>query len=57
MTEITIAGEAFNVRLEGDGDKPFLALAHQLGATLVLTAALVARHVLGGTRKTPPAGL
>lgn len=34
-----------------------LALAHQLGATLVLTAALVARHVLGGTRKTPPAGL
>jgi cytochrome c oxidase assembly protein subunit 15 len=34
-----------------------LALAHQLGATLVLTAALVARHVLGGTRKIPPAGL
>lgn len=34
-----------------------LALAHQLGATLVLTAALVARHVLGGTRKMPPAGL
>ncbi len=34
-----------------------LALAHQLGATLVLTAALVARHVLGVTRKTPPAGL
>jgi len=34
-----------------------LALAHQLGATLVLTATLVARHVLGGTRKIPPAGL
>jgi cytochrome c oxidase assembly protein subunit 15 len=34
-----------------------LALAHQLGATLVLTAALVARHVLGGTRKMPPSGL
>jgi cytochrome c oxidase assembly protein subunit 15 len=34
-----------------------LALAHQLGATLVLTAALVSRHVLGGTRKPPPAGL
>jgi heme a synthase len=34
-----------------------LALAHQLGATLVLTAALAARHVLGGTRKIPPAGL
>ena len=23
MTEITIAGETFNVRLEGDEDKPF----------------------------------
>jgi cytochrome c oxidase assembly protein subunit 15 len=30
-----------------------LALAHQLGATLVLTAALVARQFLGGTRKNP----
>jgi heme a synthase len=34
-----------------------LALAHQLGATMVLTAALVSRHVLGGTRKLPPPGL
>ena len=34
-----------------------LALAHQLGATLVLTAALVSRHVLGGTRKSSPSGL
>ncbi len=36
MTEITIAGEAFNVRLEGDGDKPVLALAHQLGGSLAV---------------------
>jgi len=36
MTEITIAGEAFNVRLEGDEDKPVLALAHQLGGSLAV---------------------
>ena len=34
MTELTIAGETFNIRLEGDEDKAVLALAHQLGGSL-----------------------
>jgi 3-oxoadipate enol-lactonase len=36
MSEIMIAGERFNVRLEGDESKPFLALAHQLGGSLAV---------------------
>lgn len=36
MSEITIAGETFNVRLEGDESKPVLALAHQLGGSLAV---------------------
>ena len=36
MSEITIAGERFNVRLEGDESKPVVALAHQLGGSLAV---------------------
>ncbi|MGO9674881.1 MAG: 3-oxoadipate enol-lactonase [Methylocella sp.] len=36
MSEITIAGETFNVRLEGDENKEVLALAHQLGGSLAV---------------------
>jgi 3-oxoadipate enol-lactonase len=36
MTELTIAGETFNIRLEGDEDKAVLALAHQLGGSLAV---------------------
>jgi 3-oxoadipate enol-lactonase len=36
MTEITLAGETFNVRLEGDETKEILALAHQLGGSLTV---------------------
>ena len=36
MSEITIAGESFNVRLEGDESKPIVALAHQLGGSLAV---------------------
>lgn len=34
MSEITVAGETFNVRFEGDETKEVLALAHQLGGSL-----------------------
>jgi 3-oxoadipate enol-lactonase len=36
MTEITVAGETFNVRLEGDESNEVLALAHQLGGSLAV---------------------
>lgn len=36
MSEITVAGETFNVRLEGDETKEVLALAHHLGGSLEL---------------------
>ncbi len=36
MSEVTIAGETFNVRLEGDESKEVLALAHQLGGSLAV---------------------
>ena len=36
MTEIRIAGETFNVRLEGDESKEVLALAHHLGGSLAV---------------------
>ena len=36
MTELKIAGETFNVRLEGDEGKTVLALAHQLGGSLAV---------------------
>ncbi len=36
MSEIIVAGEAFNVRLEGDATKEVLVLAHQLGGSLAL---------------------
>jgi 3-oxoadipate enol-lactonase len=36
MTELTIAGETFNIRLEGEADNAVLALAHQLGGSLAV---------------------
>lgn len=36
MTELMIAGENFNIGLEGDEDKAVLALAHQLGGSLAV---------------------
>ncbi|ACK51018.1 alpha/beta hydrolase fold protein [Methylocella silvestris BL2] len=34
MSEIIVAGEPFNIRLDGDADAPVLILAHQLGGAL-----------------------
>jgi 3-oxoadipate enol-lactonase len=34
MTDLTIAGETFNVLIEGDETNPVLVLSHSLGATL-----------------------
>jgi 3-oxoadipate enol-lactonase len=34
MTEISIAGETFNVLIEGDENEPVLMLSHPLGANL-----------------------
>ncbi len=36
MSEIFVAGEAFNVLLEGDASKEVLVLAHQLGGSLAV---------------------